>query len=122
MVALTVVLRVAARAASKKMSRARSNAAQPLANRFTKYAPTSPSSVFPRPMPIEVATEPAVVRFARNAPRKMPGQTWYPILKNAANAIPVGGQTGVAHACTETSFNPYLAATKYTSAKVAQYD
>src|SRR3989441_10258171 len=120
MVALTIVLRVAARAASKKTSRARSNAARPLANRFTKYAPTSPSSVFPRPMPIEVATEPAVVRFARNAPRKMPGQTWYPILKNAANAIPVGGQTGVALACTKASFSPSLAATKYTAARVAK--
>src|SRR6266481_606508 len=71
-------------------------------------------------MPIEVATEPAVVTFARNAPRKIPGQTWYPILRNAANAIPVAGQTGVALACTKASFSPSLAATKYTAAKAAR--
>src|SRR2546425_10541728 len=71
-------------------------------------------------MPIEVATEPAVVTFARNAPRKIPGQTWYPILRKAANAIPVGAQTGVALACTKASFSPSLAATKYTAATAAR--
>src|SRR2546422_8250995 len=54
-------------------------------------------------MPRDVATVPAVVIFARYAPAKMPGQTRYPNTRNAARAIPVGGHTAVALACTKRS-------------------
>ena len=75
MVALTVVLTSAASKANLKMSAGRSKARRPLANRFTRTAPRSPSRVFPVAMPIEVAIEPAVVTLTRNAPRKIAGQT-----------------------------------------------
>src|SRR5437879_3362625 len=58
-----------------KISCALRNAFLPFANVFTKYAPISPSSVFPNPMPIEVATVPSVVTFTKNAARKIAGQT-----------------------------------------------
>src|SRR2546427_536376 len=45
------------------------------AHLVNRWAPTSPSRVYPVAMPIVVATEPAVVRLTRNAPRKMPGHT-----------------------------------------------
>jgi hypothetical protein len=45
---------------------------------------------------MEVATDPAVVKFTRNAPVKITGQTRYPKIRNAKSAIPVEGQTAVA--------------------------
>jgi len=68
--------------------------------------------VLPAAIPRDVATVPAVVIFARYAPAKMPGQTRYPNTRNAARAIPVGGHTAVALACTKASFSPSLAAIK----------
>ena len=75
--------------------------------------------MLPVAMPNVVATDPAVVRLARNAPKKMPGQTRYPSTRNAARAMPVGGQTAVALGCTKAIDSPSLAATKYRPAKNA---
>ena len=44
-------------------------------------------------MAIDVAVDPAVVTFARNAPSQMPGHARFPRARKAASAIPVGGQT-----------------------------
>lgn len=52
--------------------------------------------MLPSAIPVEVAAVPAVVRFARKAPRKTPGQIQYPSARKAASAIPVGGYTGLA--------------------------
>jgi len=57
------------------MSGARLKALRPFANRVTSQAPRSPSSVFPLAMASDVHTEPAVVAFTRNAPRRIAGQT-----------------------------------------------
>src|SRR5204862_6489002 len=73
-VALTVVARNPARAPKLKMSRARSNASEPFANRVTSHAPRTPSSVLPVAMPSDVHRFPAVVAFARNAPSRIAGQ------------------------------------------------
>ena len=40
--------------------------------------PTNASRVFPVAITIDVAADPAVVRFTRNAPKKKAGQTRYP--------------------------------------------
>src|SRR5260370_1309006 len=74
-VALTMVLNTAASSASLNVSRARLKAWRPFANRLTKYAPTRPSSVFPTLMPIDVAIDPAVVRFTKKALTRMAGHT-----------------------------------------------
>src|SRR6266508_5211547 len=111
-VALTTVLSVAARRANFKISWARSKALRPLANRLRKRAPTNPSSVLPVAMPSDVATEPAVVTFAKKAPRKIAGQTREPSNTKAASAMPVPGHTELALGYTNASFSPSLAATK----------
>src|SRR5215469_14331167 len=67
-------------------------------------------------MPIDVANEPVVVTFTRNAAAKMAGQTRIPRTRSATRAIPVGGQTAVALGLTSASFKPSLPATKYRSA------
>src|SRR5437667_10299498 len=67
-------------------------------------------------MPSEVVTEPAVVTLATKAPMKMLGHIRRPSRSNAARAIPVGGHTAVALACTRASFNPSLAAATYRAA------
>ena len=59
-----------------------------------------------------MAIEPAVAMFARNAPTKIPSQTRYPNTRIAARAMPVGGHTAVALACTKASINPSFAATR----------
>src|SRR5579872_3817170 len=89
-VALTIVLDTAAKATNLKRVWVCSNAFLPRAYRLTSQAPASASSVFPVAMPIEVRSEPAVVRFTRNAARKMPGQTRHPHNKTATKASPVG--------------------------------
>jgi hypothetical protein len=63
-------------------------------------------------MPIEVATEPAVVTFTRNAPTRMAGHARDPSTRNAANAMPVGGHTGEAFAWTNARLSPNLPAAK----------
>jgi hypothetical protein len=68
--------------------------------------------MFPVAMPKDVKAEPAVVRFARKAPAKTPGQTRRPKARKAASAIPVGGQTGVALTWRNASLSPSLAAIK----------
>jgi hypothetical protein len=52
--------------------------------------------VLPAAIPRDVPTDPAVVRLTRKAPMKIAGQIQEPRSNNAANAIPVGGHTGVA--------------------------
>ena len=49
-------------------------------------------------------------KLARNAPRRMPGQTRYPKSRINARAIPEGGHTGVALVFSNASSNPSLAA------------
>ena len=63
-------------------------------------------------MPIEVAIEPAVVMFTRNAPTNTAGHTRCPSTRNAANAIPVGGHTAEALALTNARLRPNFPATK----------
>src|SRR2546428_9254131 len=70
-------------------------------------------------MPIELATEPAVNRFAKNAPSRIPGHTRYPSTSRAAGAIPVGGQIGGALGWTNASRSPRRATAKYTAARSA---
>ena len=94
------------------MSRARSNASEPFANRVTSHAPRTPSSVLPVAMPSDVHRFPAVVTFARNAPSRIAGQTRGPSSSIEASAIPVGGHTAVALAWTKASMSPSLAAAK----------
>ncbi len=111
-VALIAVATNPARPANVNTSRGRSNSCGPDATRRTSHAPTRHSRVLPVAMPIDVATVPAVVRFARNAPSQMPGHATYPSTRIAASAMPVGGHTGEALALTNARLNPYLAATK----------
>src|SRR5262249_54019036 len=95
-VALTVVLRRAARSTNANVSRWCEKTFLPFANWLTRNAPKSPSNVFPVAMLREVATEPAVVKLTTNAPRKIAGHTPKPSKRKAARLIPVGGHTGVA--------------------------
>ena len=99
-----------ASSANLKMSLGRSKAYRPWANRVTRYAPASPSSVLPAAMPSDVTIEPVVVTFTRNAPTMTPGQTRYPNIKVAARAMPVGAQTAVALGFTKASSKPSLPA------------
>jgi hypothetical protein len=110
MEALTAAAGSAA-AAKVKTSRGRSNARTPAASRSTSQAPSSPSSVLPSAMPSEVATEPAVVTFTTKAPTATAGHARRPSRSSAASAIPVGGHTAVALACTEAKSRPSLPAT-----------
>jgi len=68
--------------------------------------------MLPTPRPSEVATEPAVVRLTRKAPARIAGHTRRPSTKNAAMAIPVGGQTAVALTWTNARRRPALPAKK----------
>src|SRR5579863_3083243 len=70
-------------------------------------------------MPREVRTVPAVVKFAKNAPKKMPGHTRTPKIRRPARAIPVGAHTAVALGLTKANFSPSFAAPKYTAASAA---
>src|SRR5262247_972947 len=71
-VALTVVATPPASAANAKKLRAR-------------RTPTTASSVLPAAMPSDEATDPAVVTFTRNAPRKIAGHAEYPYSSRAAS-------------------------------------
>jgi hypothetical protein len=62
-----------------------------------------PSRVFPMAIPREVAAEPAVVKFTRNAPSRIPGQIWYPMSSRAVSATPVGSRTAVTLGCMKAS-------------------
>ena len=57
--------------------------------------------MFPAAIASEVSTAPDVVTFARNAARKMAGQTPGPSSRKAASAMPAGGHTGLALAWTK---------------------
>src|SRR5207245_1974362 len=81
----------------------------------TRAAPTSASSVLPAAIPSDDRTEPAVVTLTRKAPTKITGQMPRPSSSMAASAMPVGGQTGVALACTMAKARPSLPATTYTT-------
>src|SRR5262249_1355846 len=111
-VALIAVLTAPASRTKRNVSIAPSNAARPLGKRRTRYAPASPSSVLPAATPRHVATEPDVVMFATNAPTVTAGQAPYPSRSSPAIAIPVGGHTAVALACTIASSSPSFAVTK----------
>jgi hypothetical protein len=63
-------------------------------------------------MPIEVATDPAVVTLTRKAPTRIAGQTRKPNSSAAASAIPVGGQTALALAWIDASARPSFPAKK----------
>src|SRR5215510_11855682 len=111
-VALTVVATPPASAANAKKLRARRKTSRPPAQRFTSQTPTTASSVLPAAMPSDEATDPAVVTFTRNAPRKIAGHAEYPYSSRAASAMPVGGHTAVALAWMNASDRPILPATK----------
>jgi hypothetical protein len=68
--------------------------------------------VFPVATAIDVRTDPAVVKFAKNAPKKMPGHTRKPKIRKAAKVIPVGAHTAVALGWTKANRSPSLAAQK----------
>ena len=70
------------------------------------------SRVLPVAMPSDEATDPAVVTFTRNAPRKIAGHTGNPYSRRAASAMPVGGHTAVALAWTNASDRPIFPAAK----------
>ena len=106
------MLSVPASTAKRRKSGARSKARAPSAYRSTRAAPTTASSVFPAAMPSELAIDPAVVMLTRNAPMKIAGHTRTPNSSTAASAIPVGGQTGEALACTKAKCSPSLPARK----------
>src|SRR5260221_14733738 len=80
--------------------------------RLTKYHPATPSRVFPVAIPIDVRTDPAVVRFAKNAPKKAPGHARRPKIRKAAKVIPVGAHRGVALGLTKANRSPSLAVPK----------
>ncbi len=109
-VALTIVLTSVASAVNRKMSRTRSNTRQPRAKRFTRYEPSSPSTVFPIAMPMEGKTAPVVETLARNAAPKIASQARYPSSTNAASAMPAGGQTVVTELLMNANRSPSLAA------------
>src|ERR1051325_5064260 len=111
-VAATAVLTIPASSARVKTSRARSPTRRPRAKRLTRYAPSSPSSVFPAAIATALGTAPVVVRFNRNAPTMIAGQTSYPASSRAASAIPVGGQTAVALGLTTANRSPRRPAPK----------
>src|SRR5262249_8300933 len=90
------------------MSSARSNAAAPPGKPSTSAAPTSASSVLPEAIPSDERTEPAVLMLTRNAPAKIAGHTWRPSSRTATSAMPAGGQTAVALACTIANARPRL--------------
>src|SRR6266550_666595 len=105
-VALIAVLAKAARTTNRARPLPRCNAERPPANRFTRYAPVSTSSVLPAAIATDVKSDPAVVSFTRSAPRKMPRHARGPKIRMAASAMPVGGQTAVALAFTNASARP----------------
>jgi hypothetical protein len=61
---------------------------------------------------MEVRTEPAVVRFAKKAPKKAPGHKRTPKIRKAAKVIPVGAHSGVELGWTKANLSPSLAAQK----------
>ena len=63
-------------------------------------------------MPADVIAEPAVVMFARNAAAKMAGPAARPRSRNAAMAMPVGGQMAVALGWIDANESPIFAAAK----------
>ena len=111
-VALTAVPAPPASPAKAKKLRAPRKTSRPPAQRFTSQTPMTISRVLPLAMPSDEATDPAVVRFTRNAPRKIAGHTVGPYSRAAASAMPVGGHTAVALAWTKASDSPSLPATK----------
>ncbi len=66
--------------------------------------------MLPAAIPSDVAAEPAVVMFATKAPMKTAGHSRGPRRRSAARAMPAGGHTAVALACTKASVRPSLAA------------
>ena len=70
------------------------------------------SSMLPKPIAAEVASEPAVVSLAANAATRIAGATRYPRSSTAASANPVGGQIGVALGLIEATSRPSFASAK----------
>ncbi len=68
--------------------------------------------VLPIAMPSEIAIDPVVVTFTRNAPSRMAGQMRGPSRRNEAKAIPLGGHTGETLALTTAKARPNLPARK----------
>src|SRR5262245_18801840 len=92
-VALTVVLKNAASRMNFRIPAGLVNALRPPAKRSTSAAASTVSSVLPSATPKELATEPAVVTFARNAPMNTAGRNRVPPSSTASIAMPVGNQT-----------------------------
>ena len=89
--------------------------------RFIRYIPASASSVFPVAIETELKTMVGVskalpamntVRFAVNAPMKIPGHIRFPNIINNANAKPDGGHTGEAFVFSYASKSPSRALRK----------
>src|SRR5207302_594346 len=64
----------------------------------------------------EIGIDHTVVMFTRNAPAKIAGHKCGPSSSNAANAIPVAGQTAVALGLEKARARPSRPAQKYTAA------
>src|SRR5437899_2924446 len=97
---------------NRKIFRARSKALAPLAKRLIVQAANNACSVLPAAIPSVVATVPWIVMFTRKAPRKTPGQSFQPHRRNAASAMPLGGQTADTLACRYAHDKPSLPAQK----------
>lgn len=98
----------AERNAKRNTSGARSKTSTARANRITSHAPSTPSSVLPAAIPADVRIAPDVVTFTTNAPAKIAGHSRRRVSSSAAIAIPVGGHTALALACTNASDRPSL--------------
>src|SRR5262245_17798658 len=71
------------------------NVFRPPAQCPISQAPTTASSILPRPMAAEVAVDPVVVKLTANAASRIAGAIRYPRSSTAASASPVGGQIGL---------------------------
>src|SRR5262249_56342239 len=105
-VALSIVHNRPANAANVNTSRGRSKNRWLEAKRRTSHAPATASSVLPVAIPNDVARLPAVDAFAANAPSQIPSHARGPNKSSAASAMPVGGHTGDALACTNARLRP----------------
>ena len=96
-VALTVVLKNPPRTMrSFTIPAALANARLPPAKRSMSVTATMASRPLPAATASELATEPAVVTLARNAPANTAGSSRKPPSNNAAIAMPVGNHTAEA--------------------------
>src|SRR5262245_7946652 len=115
MVAAIVDDGMTARIVKRRMFGIRSKAALLPANRIVTQAPATASSVFPRAIRMDAATEPDVVRLTTKAPIVTTGQVPRPYRSRVAMARPVGGHTAVALAFTNARSSPIRPAAIYAA-------